>query len=175
VLHGLVKIDTNLADGRSTTFIAVAAGGWLGEGSLLKREPRPYEVTALQDVRIACMPRATFHWLYERSLAFNQFLVGQMNARLAHFIALLERARVHSTSELVAFGLASLLDAAAPPGTGDCVRISQEELGRLCGVSRQVTARGLHRLQEQGVIRAEYGVIQVRDPAGLRSAAGIGA
>jgi CRP/FNR family cyclic AMP-dependent transcriptional regulator len=166
VLSGMVKVDTNMADGKSTTFIGITARGWLGEGSLLKKEARPYEVLALQDTRMAFMHRDTFEWLYEHSLAFNHFLVGQLNARLGQFISLLERARMHATPELIAYGLATLLNA------DDCrVCISQEELGRLCGVSRQVAARGLHKLMDEGVIDIEYGAIRVKDIAGLHSAA----
>ncbi|MDB5913592.1 MAG: Cyclic nucleotide-binding protein [Ramlibacter sp.] len=166
VLSGMVKVDTTMGGGKSTTIIGITARGWLGEGSLLKKEPRPYEVFALQDTRMAFMRRETFEWLYENSLAFNHFLVGQLNARLGQFVSLLERARVHATPELIAYGLATLLDS------DDCrVCISQEELGRLCGVSRQVAARGLHKLMDEGVIDIEYGAIRVKDIQGLHSAA----
>ncbi len=37
-------------------------GGWLGEGSVLKGELRPYGVVALRDTRIALMPSQTFHY-----------------------------------------------------------------------------------------------------------------
>jgi CRP-like cAMP-binding protein len=168
VLAGMVKVDTSLADGKSATFIGVAAGGWLGEGALLKKEPRRYEVTALQDTRMAFMARGTFDWLYENSFAFNHFLVMQLNARLGQFISLLERARMHSTPELIAYGLATLVDP------HDCrVCISQEELGKLCGVSRQLASRELHKLVAEGVINIEYGAIRVKDMQGLRSAARI--
>jgi CRP-like cAMP-binding protein len=48
VLEGMVKVDTVSAKGRGTTFIGVSFGGWLGEGSLLKRELHHYEVLALR-------------------------------------------------------------------------------------------------------------------------------
>jgi CRP-like cAMP-binding protein len=168
VLAGMVKVDSNLADGKGTTFIGLGAGGWLGEGALLKKEPRPYDVVALQDTRMAFMRGDTFDWLYENSLAFNHFLVGQLNARLGQFIALVERARLHSTPELIAYGLATLVTAA-----DHRVCISQEELGRMCGVSRQLAARGLHKLVDEGLIDIEYGAIHVRDLQGLRTAARI--
>jgi CRP/FNR family transcriptional regulator, cyclic AMP receptor protein len=173
VITGMVKVDSNLPDGKSTTFIGVSAGGWLGEGSLLKREPRPYEVIALQDTRMAFMAGGTFRWLYEHSLAFNHFLVTQLNARLGQFISIVERSRMHSTPELIAYGLATLIDPRPQPHAQDRICISQEELGKLCGVSRQVAARELHKLVEEGVISVEYGAIQVRDMQGLRSAAGM--
>jgi len=63
VIEGMAKADNVDADGRSTTFIGVSAGGWFGEGSVLKGEPRPYAVVALRDTRLALLPRETFEWL----------------------------------------------------------------------------------------------------------------
>src|SRR4051794_7235386 len=159
VITGMVKVDTNLADGKSTTFIGVSAGGWLGEGSLLKREPRPYEVVALQDTRMAFMAGGTLRWLYDHRPAFNHFLITQLNARLGQFISIVERSRMHSTPELIAYGLATLMEPRQPAHAQGRVCISQEELGKLCGVSRQVAARELHKLVEDGVITVEYGAI----------------
>lgn len=39
----------------------------------------------------------------------------------------------------------------------------QEELGKLCGLSRQIVSSGLHRLQQIGLIAVEYGQFQVID------------
>ncbi|MBT2324621.1 Crp/Fnr family transcriptional regulator [Variovorax paradoxus] len=173
VVSGMVKVDTMEEDGRSTTFIGVSRGGWLGEGSLLKGELRPYEVVALQESRIAFMPRKTFIWLYESNLSFNHFLISQLNARLSQFISVVERARMGDTSVQVAFGLASLFNPLLNPSADRKVRISQEKLGKLCGLSRQIVSSGLHRLQQVGLIAVEYGQIRVMDISGLNKVAGI--
>ena len=55
VVDGLVKISIVSMDGKSVTFTGVPTGGWLGEGSLLKDEPRRYDVVALRQSRIALM------------------------------------------------------------------------------------------------------------------------
>ncbi len=112
-------------------------------------------------------------WLYETSLSFNHFLISQLNARLGQFISVVERARMGDTSAQVAFGLASLFDPLLNPSAGRKVRISQEELGKLCGLSRQVVSSGLHRLQQVGLIAVEYGQIRVIDISGLNKVAGI--
>lgn len=174
VVSGMVKVDTMEEDGRGTTFIGVSRGGWLGEGSLLKGELRPYEVVALQESRIAFMPRRTFIWLYESNLSFNDFLISQLNARLSQFISVVERARMGDTSVQVAFGVASLFNPLLNPSPDRKVRISQEELGKLCGLSRQIVSSGLHRLQQVGLITVEYGQIRVLDISGLNKVAGIG-
>jgi CRP-like cAMP-binding protein len=133
VLDGMVKVDSVTPDGRSTTFIGVSSGGWLGEGSLLKREIRPYEVVTLRDSWIALMPLQTFDWLYETSLGFNHFLVHQLNARLGQFVALVETGRIQTTTARVALCIAQLLDPALCSATSNVLHISQEEVARLCG------------------------------------------
>lgn len=167
VLDGLVKVDTVGADGRGTTFVGVASGGWVGEGSLLKHEARPYEVVALVDSWVARVPLATFEWLFQTSLPFNHFLVRQLNARLGQFVGLVQSCRMHGTTTQVAVCLSALFDPALCPGANGALRISQEEVARLCGLSRQVAGRALHELAEAGLLRMHYGSIAVTDIEGL--------
>jgi CRP-like cAMP-binding protein len=169
VLEGMVEVDTVSADGRCTTFIGVSSGGWLGEGSLLKREVRPYEVVALRASWIALVPKEVFDWLFETSLAFSHFLVHQLNARLGQFVAIEESRRMQSTTAQVAVCVASLFNPALCSVDSQDVRLSQEELARLCGLSRQVVGRALHELEETGLVRMHYGTIHVVDVAGLQA------
>src|SRR6476661_7295073 len=46
VVEGLVKVSNVSRSGRPTTLIGIPAGGWFGEGSVLKNEIRPYDVVA---------------------------------------------------------------------------------------------------------------------------------
>ncbi len=46
VLEGLVKVSVGNADGRITSLTGIPAGGWFGEGSLIKKEIRRYDVFA---------------------------------------------------------------------------------------------------------------------------------
>jgi CRP-like cAMP-binding protein len=60
VLDGFLKMSSISPEGKTVTFSCMLAGGWFGEGSLLKTEPRRYDVVALRDTRVAYMPRSTF-------------------------------------------------------------------------------------------------------------------
>ena len=91
LIDGLVKMNKFSAEGKSITFAGIAPGGWWGEGSLLKRELRRYDVTALRRSRVAFMPRATFERLLDSSIPFNRFLLVQLNERLGQFIAAVDR------------------------------------------------------------------------------------
>lgn len=169
VLEGLVKINAVSADGRSVTFTGVPAGGWLGEGSLLKSEPRRYDVVALRDSRIARMPRPTFEWLLDSSIGFNRFLLEQLNERLGQFIGMVEYDRLLDPDARVARYLAEMFNPILYPGFSGQIRISQEELGYLTGISRQRVNQALQALDRRGLIRVGYAGIEVLDPEGLRS------
>src|SRR6185312_5730875 len=49
VAQGLVKISTISQGGKAMTFAGIGSGGWFGEGSVLKDEPRQYDLVALRD------------------------------------------------------------------------------------------------------------------------------
>ncbi|HWQ39507.1 MAG TPA: Crp/Fnr family transcriptional regulator [Burkholderiales bacterium] len=169
VLEGLVKIHAVSADGRSVTFTGIPAGGWFGEGSLLKADPRKYDALALRDSRIARMPRATFEWLIDNSIGFNRFLLRQLNERLAQFIALVEYERLLDTDARVARCLGELFNPVLYPGIGPRLSISQEEIGYLTGVSRQRVNQALQRLEREGLLTVGYGGVEVLDVDKLRS------
>ena len=54
------------------------------------------------------------------------------------------------------------------PGTQAQLAFSQEEIGRLSGISRQNVNRALHDLEAAGLVRVTYGAIEVLDLQGLR-------
>jgi CRP/FNR family transcriptional regulator, cyclic AMP receptor protein len=169
VIEGLVKLGSASASGKLVTYTGVTAGGWFGEGSLLKTEPRKYDAVALRDSRIARMPRTTFSWLRRNSIPFNEFLLYQLNERLGQMIAMLEFDRIRGPDERVAQCVASLFNPQLYPDTQRTLRISQEEIGHLSGLSRQRVNHALHVLQEAGLLHVEHVGITVLDLTGLSS------
>jgi CRP-like cAMP-binding protein len=169
IIDGLVKINNFSPSGKSVTFTGVTAGGWFGEGSLLKDEVRKYDVMALRDTRVARMPRATFEWLLEISLPFNRFLLMQLNERLGQFIGQVETDRMLDVDTRVARCLAAMFNAHLYPGIEPLVQLSQEEIGYMSGASRQRVNVALQLLEKAGVVRLDYGGIRVLDLEGLRA------
>lgn len=163
VLEGMLKLDNITEEGRISTFAGVPSGAWFGEGSVLKDEPRPYAVTALTDSVVALLPRGEFLRLLHESHPFALWLIGQLNARLAHYVAQVQADRLGDTTAQVAYSLSGLFNNALFPNTARRITLSQEELGRLSGVSRQVANRALQELQDRGAIRLGYGSMEVID------------
>jgi CRP/FNR family transcriptional regulator, cyclic AMP receptor protein len=167
VVTGLASIGMVSAKGKATALIGVPAGGWFGEGTVLKDEARRYDVVALRDTQIALMNRATFLWLNENSVAFNRFLVRQLNERLAHFIALAEYHRLLDATARVARNIAWLFNPVLYPRHDMHIEITQEEIGMLSGVSRQVANKSLKTLEGKGLVRLEHSGLTVLDLEGL--------
>jgi CRP/FNR family transcriptional regulator, cyclic AMP receptor protein len=174
VVTGLVKISAISRDGKPMTFAGVGAGGWFGEGTVLKNEPRKYDLVALRDTRMAVLNRPTFIWLFENSVGFNRFLVQQLNERMAQFIATIESDRLHDPVARVARNLAWLFNPVLYPNTSGRIEITQEELALLAGVSRQVANKALERLEAAGLLVTDRGGITVPDPEKLGGYAGEG-
>ncbi|WP_020206311.1 MULTISPECIES: Crp/Fnr family transcriptional regulator [Cupriavidus] len=168
VLEGIVKITTVSPSGKSVTFTGVPTGGWFGEGAVLKREIRKYDVMALRRSRIAFLPLDTFQWLLDTSLPFTRFLLTQFNERLGQFIAAVEYERLLDIDSRVARAVSSLFNEHLYPGLGTTLEISQEEIGLLAGISRQRANQALKVLEQQGLVKVDYGVIEVLDLEGLR-------
>lgn len=169
VVSGLLKMSSDNAQGQTMTFTGVPPGGWFGEGTALKREPYRYNIQALRKSVVAGISVDTFHWLLDHSIGFNRFVMNQLNERLAQFIAAREIDRMHNPDVQVARSLAALFNPVLYPGVGELLRITQQELAYLVGLSRQRVNEALTALAEQGCIRVEYGGLRVLDLAALRS------
>jgi CRP-like cAMP-binding protein len=168
VLDGLLKMSNDTALGIPITFTGVPPGGWFGEGTVLKRETYRYNIQALRPSVVAGLSVATFHWLLDRSIVFNRFITQQLNERLGQFIAAREIDRMTDPDGRVARSLAALFHPVLYPGVGGLLRITQQELGYLVGLSRQRVNEALRTLQADRVIAVEYGGVRVLDLERLR-------
>jgi CRP/FNR family cyclic AMP-dependent transcriptional regulator len=168
VIDGLLKMSNDSTRGVPITFTGVPPGGWFGEGTVLKREVYRYNIQALRKSVVAGISVETFHWLIDRSIPFNRFVMQQLNERLGQFIGAREIDRMNDPDVRVARSLGALFHPLLYPGVGNLLRITQQELGYLVGLSRQRVNEALHALQGLGLIRIEYGGLRVLDLDGLR-------
>ena len=169
LVDGLLKMSNDDSQGPVITFTGVAPGGWFGEGTALKREKYRYNIQALRKSVVAGIPVDSFHWLLDNSIGFNRFVMRQLNARLGQFIAAREIDRISNPDVRVARSLAALFNPELYPGVGHMLRITQQELAYLVGLSRQRVNEALSTLQSRGAIRIEYGGVRVLDLPALRS------
>ena len=168
VIDGLLKMSNVSELGLPITFTGLPPGGWFGEGTVIKREVYRYNIQALRKSVVAGLSVETFHWLLNRSIPFNRFIIQQLNERLGQFIGARETDRMNDVDARVARSLGALFHPVLYPGVGGLLRITQQELGYLIGLSRQRINEALLALQDKALIRIEYGGVRVLDLDGLR-------
>ncbi len=169
VVDGLLKMSNDTASGGTITYTGLPPGAWFGEGTLLKREPYRYNIEPLRQSTVAGLPIEDFHALLDRSIPFNRYVMSLLNERLGQFIAAREIDRQTEPESRVAASLAQLFHPVLYPGVGSLLRITQQELGYLAGLSRQRVNEALAVLQCRSLIRVEYGGVRVLDLPGLRA------
>src|SRR6201989_2794170 len=135
VVSGLARMGIVSRGGKAASFAGLTAGAWFGEGSVLKNEPRRYDVVALRDTRLAMMNRGTFVWLFENSVGFNRFLVRQLNERLGQFIGLIEYGRTLDATARLARSIASLFNPILYPDLPTRLQLTQKHVETPSGVS----------------------------------------
>ncbi len=162
VLTGLVKLQTVSVNGRSSTFLCATCGDWFGEGTVLNHERRRYEVVALRDTELICLPDAQFQRLRESSLPFNQFLVSQLNLRVGQAMAVIESGRLRTPEQRIALSLSKLFW-----GQTRKLNLSQDDVASLAGISRQTANQALKSLAQRGLLVLDFGRVDIPDDAAL--------
>ncbi len=155
--------------GKLAVLTAACAGTWFGEGTLMKRGRWQYDAVAKRDSQVVLIPQATFQWLLETSLPFNQFIARLLNERLSHYMGLLANERLTNAEQRIAHVIASLFDSDLYPTRPALLRMSQSDIALLSGMSRQRTNVALQQLQEEGLVKLGRSGVQILDVGALRA------
>ena len=153
IVRGLLQMYVAGADGTETTLYCVGQGRWAGEGSLMKKELRQYDLRSLTPSRIFMVPVETFEALRHSSIEFNHCLCDIMNERMGVFVGMLAASRLLGPEMRVARGL--LMLASGQAGEAQDLMIPQHELGLICGLSRQRVNVAIAELKSLGLVRSE--------------------
>ncbi|HMO46268.1 MAG TPA: Crp/Fnr family transcriptional regulator [Rubrivivax sp.] len=151
--RGFLQMYVLGADGSETTLYCMREGQWGGDGSLLKKELRRYDLRALTPSRIFMVPAATFEALRQSSIPFNHFLCDILNERMGAFVGMLEATRLLGPEMRVARGLLMLAHNVA--ADAQQLSIPQHELALICGLSRQRVNMALSEFRRAGFVRSD--------------------
>jgi CRP-like cAMP-binding protein len=164
VLAGMVKLQTIGPDGKVSAFLGVPAGDWFGEGTVLREEAWRYDVVALRETTLIGMPLAHFRELYRQHLPFNHYLIDRLNLRLGQAMSVIESGRLRTPEERVAQYLSHLFWEGMQR-----IKLSQEDLGQLAGLSRQTINRVLKQFEAQGWVSLAFGRVSILDQGALEA------
>ena len=169
VVTGLARMGIVSRGGKAASFAGLTAGAWFGEGTVLKNEPRRYDVVALRDTRLAMMNRTTF-CLAVREQRRLQSLPGRAAQRAPRPVHRAARIWPHARRNRAPGAFDRLAVQSHPlsrpdASSGDHAGGNRGALGDLPAERQPVPeAAG-----EGGLLRLEYGGVTIVDLDRLRS------
>jgi len=165
VRRGAVELSRDL-NGRRVMLQILRTGDAVGDVGVFLRITAPYDGMALEDTLILTIDSVRFHRLLEQQPRLAGRWMTSVSNRLSSYQARL--------MEVLAGGLeaqvASVLVHRADHGL---VKLSQSSIAELVGGNRSSVNRVLKRLEEQELLLARYGEIQILDRASLEKIAGL--
>ena len=176
VLEGRVRIGVTSAEGREVLLSIVEPGQLFGELALLDGQPRSADASALGRCRLLVLDRRDFLAVLRQSADAAINLCELVSERLRATNAQLEGALFLTVEARLARLLLTLSRRQGGPTTGGGIRVeaglSQGDLGRLIGASRQEVNRHLRQWVTDGVLGLNGRALVIRNPAALRQIAG---
>jgi CRP/FNR family transcriptional regulator, cyclic AMP receptor protein len=174
VLSGRVRICSFSSEGREVTLNIVRKGEFFGEIALLDGKTRTAEAVAIEPTDLLVLERRHFlPWLEAHpSVCLRMFNV--LCDRLRRTSTQLEDTLFLEVPCRLARCLVRLAAAFGVPGkegTRIDVKLSQQQLGTLVGITRESTNKHLSEWQRDGLITVSAGSVTIRDLEGLRELA----
>lgn len=170
---GMIKISTLRRDGREAILAVLEPGNWFGEISLIDGSPRTHDATALSALDVLVVPPEAFA-LQMQGRAFSHAIAALLAARVRGLYGLMEDATLRGLRARVARRLLALArgDATQSTELRQSVRLPQEALAMMLGVTRQTLSKELNALAQAQVIALGYGRIELLSPEALQQLGG---
>lgn len=172
--RGVIKIASVMPDRREVILAFLYPGDIFGELAVVDDSPRDHLAEAYEDCLLCAMGRDHVTKLIREvpELGFQitkliGFRIKTLRTRVEELLCKSAHARVAQ----------ALLDFAERHGIGDAdgvvipLRLSQGDLGRLVGLSRETVNGILQEWREKGLVEADRRSIRLRQPDELRRTA----
>ena len=168
VVSGRVVVVADSAKGRELILNVFGPGEYFGEIALLDGEGRTATAIAREPSELLFLDRRHFMPFLARSPDVTTHIIQLLCRRLRRTNDLMEDSIFLPVSLRLAKQLQALVDvyglqAEAQP----TFPVSQAELGRMLGVSREIVARQLAVWRRAGLVEMQRGRITLRDRAAL--------
>lgn len=167
VLSGLVKISVPSHDGREIVLNLVGANDIFGEIALLDGEPRTADATAVTRCQLLALDRRDFITVLSEEPAFAIKLLELVSRRLRRTSEQVEDLTFTDLPTRLAKAVLRLADIQGVGDGGARIVVTQKELGRTIGFSRESTNKCLRDWEEAGHIALEKGACTIRNRAFL--------
>jgi CRP/FNR family cyclic AMP-dependent transcriptional regulator len=167
VLCGSVKISVLTGDGQEAVFNIINSGQVFGEIALLDGQPRTADAVAMTDCELMVIDRCDFIRFLRRDPDVALKCIEILCARIRRTSDQVESLMYVSFPVRLAKALLQLAGGDEASGVLRKVRITQQELGNIIGMSREGTNKQLRAWETCKWVRLERGGIALTNAEAL--------
>ena len=175
VLEGRVKLVARGAEEREVVLAIRGPGELVGEMSALGADRRTAAAVALEDVEVGIIGGDEFRAFLREHPDVALVVIRMLVRRLAEATRDLVAQATQDSLGLVAKRLLELgdhLGVASAAGNQFELSLTQDELARWTGATRETVSRALRLMRQLGWVSTDHRKITVLDPAALRERSG---
>ena len=162
--NGLVKVTIEDHNGYEMILRLLYPTDFFGDMSLLDGEPRSATITTQEPSEVLIISRDHFLRIIEKSPGILLKMAAMLSRRLRktneliHSLAFFD---VYGKVARTLLNLAQERGRVTEQGMVIDMRLTQQELAELAGMTRETMARTLREFQQAGCIRVESGIISI--------------
>lgn len=171
IVKGIVRISDLNVNGREIIVNSLSSGDVFGEVAVLDGKSRTMGATCETDVEILLIPRKAFLSFIENRPKMLQDILGLLCSRIRWCTDMLESSIFQSVLGKIIYQLFILIDKGAYveiEGDKAMLDISQEQLSKMVGSTREVVNRNLQYLSKDGVIVLKRGGVIIPKISALK-------
>lgn len=172
VEKGRLRISVVGPSGREAVIGMYEPGQWFGEVSLFTGAPHPYDTRAVELTDVLVVSAAAFHRLVAERPEYLMELTRLVSMRCRLALDWIDETILLPLPMRLARRLIAAKETYGQPGQPGhrghpagavSLRISQEDLSHMLGVSRQSVNRQLKEWESREILRLRYGTVTVLD------------
>jgi len=170
IISGRVSMNTDSEEGKELTFGILGPGDIFGEIALLDGGERTATVKTIENTQLLVIERRDFLPFLEKNPKVAITLLSSLAARLRKTDELFEDTYFRNLPGRLAKRFLGLADAYGSQGTDGIhidVKLSQGDIGKLAGATRESINKQLKAWEEDGLISFDKGHIVLREPERL--------
>ena len=173
VVTGRVKICTFSLEGKEMVLNYIDRGGLFGEIALLDGQPRSADAVAIEETELLLLERNRVMPILSANPQIAAQVITVLCQRVRQASEALEDALLRDAPSRVARGLLRLARTfGKPAGKGGLkldIKLSQQQLGSLIGITRESTNRCIVEWSRAGYVTVNAGFITIMDREALES------
>jgi CRP/FNR family transcriptional regulator, cyclic AMP receptor protein len=172
VVSGSVRISVTSADGREIVLAILQSGEVFGEMALLDGQERTADATAVTTCQLAVLERRDIRWALDRHPEIWRKIAEVLCGRLRISDEQIVGLALHQFPTRLAKALLRFASTSQDVSSRRLeVRLSQRELGNICGASRETVNKCLNTWQRRGIVRMDDGVVMIANHSAVRELA----